>query len=528
MKTLNALLCKLMFVSMLLFTASVITAQTGNWTDAGNYRSAMWEGSGTSTDPYKISNGADFGRLSVMVNGLNGVTSTDYAGKYFKITAYIDLRDHYWTPVGNLVKPFKGSIDGKGFVIFNMKISISDTNDDVCAGLIGNLDGGTITDVHIGSGSTIDVSGGNDLSVLLAGSIAGSNTGILENCSNKAPITVKSRSLTRAGGIAGGGSGTIRMCYNTGTLNVEQTGQTDISTGGICGYNNGGTLTNCYNTADLLTKIDDEDYSSNYCGGISAYNANATVSNCYNAGAIKPFNTSNTTFGGIMGYNYGSTISNSYFLQEGTINAGMKDSYGGNTNNPKSSAELKLLTATLNNGGNNWINDYSPNTNNGYPVLAWQTGIREFILNFDYQGADNGNSETSRQVIFLNEIGNLPVPTRKNYVFAGWKVNDTAITGTSYYIWSSNVSAIAQWKPDVVSNLTDVANAKLVLSPNPATSYFTIRGINSIGTLQITDLGGRTVLTQKVVDGSSVNVSALTKGIYMVNVAGKSIKLIKN
>ena len=67
--------------------------------------------------------------------------------------------------------------------------------------------------------------------------------------------------------------------------------------GGVCGYNNGGTIENCYNTGTVS--------GSGYCvGGVCAYNSaptnrTATITNCYNRGTV----SGSCCVGGVFGRN---------------------------------------------------------------------------------------------------------------------------------------------------------------------------------------------------------------------------------
>jgi len=91
-------------------------------------------GSGTSDDPYLISSKADLVKLAEKVNGGEG-----YSGKFFKLTADIDLNNEEWTPIGNAkANPFRGSFDGNSKTISNLKINALD---QVGAGLFGWVNG---------------------------------------------------------------------------------------------------------------------------------------------------------------------------------------------------------------------------------------------------------------------------------------------------------------------------------------------------------------------------------------------------
>ena len=75
----------------------------------------------------------------------------------------------------------------------------------------------------------------------------------------------------------------------------------DYCIGGICGYNDGGTIQNCYSAATVC--------GDSYIGGICGRSrSNCIIENCYNAGYIYGATRS---IGGICGNNY-STIENCY------------------------------------------------------------------------------------------------------------------------------------------------------------------------------------------------------------------------
>ena len=89
--------------------------------DLQRFDSAFSCGSGTESDPYKISNANDLKRLATDVNG-----GTYYSGKYFKLTGDIDLSNVYiHEPIGSLkegffsdtINSFQGTFDGDGYTI---------------------------------------------------------------------------------------------------------------------------------------------------------------------------------------------------------------------------------------------------------------------------------------------------------------------------------------------------------------------------------------------------------------------------
>ena len=66
---------------------------------------------------YYIANDTELGKFRDWVNGTNGKTATDFAGKTIKLTANINLNNEAWTPIGTAEHPFEGTFDGQGHKI---------------------------------------------------------------------------------------------------------------------------------------------------------------------------------------------------------------------------------------------------------------------------------------------------------------------------------------------------------------------------------------------------------------------------
>ena len=117
------------------------------------------------------------------------------------------------------------------------------------------------------------------------------------------------------GGIVGYNSGIIRNCYNEGM--VSSLYNNDNYLGGICGVNEGGTITDCYNTGKVSNSV-----WGTRAGGICG-RSNGKILNCYNTGSV----TGGSRVGGICGSNDSSTtsgrIENCYNI--GTINTIIND-----------------------------------------------------------------------------------------------------------------------------------------------------------------------------------------------------------
>ena len=128
-------------------------------------------------------------------------------------------------------------------------------------GVAGGNNGGTVLNCY----NTGKVEGRGAV-----GGVVGTNTksGTVENCYNTGDVEGNSS----VGGVAGYnyGSGEVSNCYNTGDVRSES----GASVGGVVGSNNSDCeVSNCYNTGDVT--------GSSSVGGLAGWNNNGTVSNCY-------------------------------------------------------------------------------------------------------------------------------------------------------------------------------------------------------------------------------------------------------
>lgn len=108
-------------------------------------------GDGSKTNPYEIATAEQLAKLARDVN--NGNT---FRGKYFKLTADIDLSGGIWMPIGKYYnygnvnnRLFFGKFDGNGHVIKNMHIQWEDADDNAKSvwGLFSTLQGESSTNL---------------------------------------------------------------------------------------------------------------------------------------------------------------------------------------------------------------------------------------------------------------------------------------------------------------------------------------------------------------------------------------------
>lgn len=213
-----------------------------------------FDGFGIKTNPYLIRNVNDLKLLAEKVN-----SGERYEGKYFKQTADIDLNNEPWTPIGTVInngkdaKPFKGTFDGDGYKITNLKVTGNSNN----AGLFGYTQDATIKNCNV----TGEVKGFNDVGGIVGN--ADGKTQIL-SCSFRGDVTGEDSYI---GGIAGSARGTIKNCYAL----ADVTARIEIA-GGIAGYAYHVTIENCYYSGNVP--------AGNSAGGIAGFVSGSTIKNC--------------------------------------------------------------------------------------------------------------------------------------------------------------------------------------------------------------------------------------------------------
>ena len=256
---------------------------------------------GTSeSDPFLIANSSELELFATRVNAGN-----DFAGKFVKLTADIDLESKEWTAIGtkndldlNHLKPFKGTFDGNGFQIRNLYFARTVGNEEfVYAGVFGRVEDGAIRNLGVvisEKGLTIrNINCSETLGQCLAG-------GVVAYCLNS----------------------TIENCYTTGgTITTSALHYAISSAGGLVAYAIDATIRNCYSTVDINSGSDPindhpaEAFSGGIVGNIYSNDASTTISNCFSSGMFSAKNGYYTGgAGGIVGNSSSSSAEKTSYI----------------------------------------------------------------------------------------------------------------------------------------------------------------------------------------------------------------------
>lgn len=292
-----------------------------------------FNGEGTASNPYQISNADDLFRLAKVTNN-----PTNYNNAYGKLsyiqTDDINLENKKFTPIGkywtgttyDLNYIFDGTYNGNYHKITNLLVN----GNNPYQGLFGHI--------H--------------------------TNGIVENLSVNGIVN---NTESQSGGIVGeiAYGGTIRNCDFTGSVTAN------VSVGGIVGSVWGGmNIENCYCNATITASV-------NQAGGIIGVanlgadqnSKNGILKNCYFTGIINCEDNS----GGICGSyfiqsNNANTFStnNCYYLNTACNGAVNNSSFSGSDE-----LDMKSLKEASSKLGYPYI-DGIDGINDGYPVFEWQ------------------------------------------------------------------------------------------------------------------------------------------------------------
>ncbi len=301
-------------------------------------------GSGTEEDPYQVRNMQELNavryQLSACFRMTQDITCTTYSsGTGVNSTHPVCIPGYRpkWYPIGSYTQQgFEGTFDGDGHTIagiytdwteedythdlFNLYVNFN----GCYRGLFG-CNSGTIQNLTVNN--FMEAEGIFDDSNLafphfvtepIVGSIAGYNTGTIRHCVNQASII-----SIEAGGIAGNNYGIIEQCVN------EDIVRGDLSAGGITAYN-GDIIRECANIGALVCKqgpwvYDGGSYETQTAGGIAVIN-NGSITNSYNTAQVVCHTVNIYSYPNAYGIAGGGTIENCYNI--GQINLPKSGTFG--------------------------------------------------------------------------------------------------------------------------------------------------------------------------------------------------------
>ncbi len=266
-----------------------------DYDENAEYPIDTWDGtSATAAELAAATSGTtvtiDSGKLlAALAEAVNGGEA--YEGYTIKLTKDLDLNGIEWTPIGTkgTSNVFKGTFDGNGRTIKNLKISSGD-----CVAFFGAVENATVKNLTVEG----NVNGKNAAGIVAR--VVGGAT--IENCVNRATINASDKAAGIVMYAQGSSSSNqygplssdcvIKNCKNYGAVNANK-----IAAGGIYGWSGDESgklkITDCENNGVVTAT------NTAQAGGIAGNCRVITVENCANNGTV----TSAANAGGIVGKN---------------------------------------------------------------------------------------------------------------------------------------------------------------------------------------------------------------------------------
>lgn len=196
-------------------------APSGSWSD---HAATSFATINTSAKTLSIASKAEMALLSK-----NASTYADYT---VTLTADINLKDYFWTPIAG----FNGTFDGQGHTISGVMIN-STAEKQGLFGTIGTA--ATVKNLVIANSS---ITGGNNTGAVVGMANADSEkASTIENCHVLGDVIIAGTSFSNHGGIAGYGGGYINYCTSAAIMTATES----VSfSGGIVGTS-GGSVSKC-------------------------------------------------------------------------------------------------------------------------------------------------------------------------------------------------------------------------------------------------------------------------------------------
>ena len=347
---------------------------------------------------------------------------------------------------------------------------------------------------------------------------------IINNCYNTGSFS----SDLRAGGIIANAccNPTINNCYNTGNISSYRAGGIvgEANTSGSSSYNF--TINNCYNTGDI---------SSSYrCGGIvgsKVFDNSITVNNCYNTGTISQASEN----GGIVGNTNNVIVNNSYYLNTSASNS------GGGVAQTEIFMKAQEFVILLNSGpvpNNAYTRDLIL-INAGYPILLWQDATLSNLIISEGELSPMFSGDIFEYTVdvgyIVSSVTLTATAANPNATVIGDGLKQLAVGTNLFTITVTAEDGITELEYTVIVNRADevgiVENVlpNISVYPNPTTNQLRIKNYELRDEeYRIYNISGQLLLQGKLQDeSSSINVAALSNGIYYLRISGQTVKFVK-
>ncbi|MDD4445111.1 MAG: GLUG motif-containing protein [Eubacteriales bacterium] len=369
-----------------------------NTVDNNRYPFLRWQfdaefagGNGSADNPF----------LVATADHLNNVRN--HLDQHFRQIENLDLSfyrsDSGWVPIGTSGAPFTGTYDGDGHVISDLFIDqVGVSTVYTPAGLFGYT--GVEAEICNLTLEDVDITG-----CYYVGSLVGNNSGEISNVSSSGIVIGE----WDTGGLAGLNSGSIIGSSFTGTVTGTDEIEYGEFTGGLVGYNTGGTITKCQANATVVSEGDS-------VGGLAGESLiDAVITESCAMGSVRATNF----VGGLVGSNDGEiTVCYSTCTVDGSNDVG--GLAGGNSGPITNSYAVGTVTGTNDEGGL-----VGSSTDEIITHCYWD--INTTVQNFSACGTGKTTAEMKQQATFENwdfiTVWDMNTVDNNGYPFLRWQLN---------------------------------------------------------------------------------------------------------
>lgn len=384
---------------------------------------------------YEISNGGQLFWFAAFVNGSKEyISEKPNSDINAVLTNDINLENREWESI----KDFKGTFDGQGHSISNMKISCNgeDEKNNNGKGLFASSSG-TIKNFKLYG--EIEISAVKDYLDYIGGVVGKLNGGKISSVSSYVNISSGKADIRHIGGVVGfvEGSSVVEKCMYFGNINLPSAKD---CIGGVVGYiKDNAQIINCANIGTVKVSANDA-----YIGGVLGYvnDENVSLKNCYNYGKVEDDKSVNcgAIIGNAESYDK-NKITNNYYLKDsapkafgtGSISAEERTEYSF-----KSGEVAYCLNEKVTYGKQAWYQ----NIDNGktpdlYPIPDNTHGIVYFPYQVYYSNYVYGLDDFDKDI-----NGRFIIRTYDDLVKLANLVNDNYYKyGSASYILENNIVA---------------------------------------------------------------------------------------
>ena len=249
-------------VTMLLLVMAILMPYEGAWA-----QTKPTKGNGSVDKPYEISTAAELAWFRDYVNNESQYASAtltediDLSEFCHAADAATNTEELSWVPIGN-GRMYCGTFDGNGKTIRNLYINST----IMFKGFFGYANGGSIKNITFDN-AKVKNTHYNGTGIL---------TGAFEKCTIENIKTLANCSVEgteNTGGIAGTGTGNISNCENRAMVNGTN------NVGGIVGNSSDNTISSCANYGAVTG-------TKSNVGGMVGFFISGTIQNCANYGDI--------------------------------------------------------------------------------------------------------------------------------------------------------------------------------------------------------------------------------------------------